>query len=103
MLPPGPGELEVRVEAEHAHGVRLFLLANRPDMRSQALFLGEDRDGRDGWSVRWHYADRGVLGRLLVEALGPGGVAEDDSLSVYLPPRKAGTPPHGGSAPPEGK
>jgi hypothetical protein len=45
---------------------------------------GVDSSGRDGWTVGWHYQDRLLLGRLTVQATGPGGIVER-SVAVRQP------------------
>ena len=83
MLPPGAGEVEIRIVAEGATRVRVFLVPTGTEVRAVATLLGEDADGRDGWSVRWRYPDANILAHLLVEAEGPGGTAEDLRFGLY--------------------
>ncbi len=86
VLPQGAGAVTIRVQAENATRVRVFLVPTGTEMREGAQLLGEDGDGGDGWTVVWRYADIPITAHLLVQAEGPGGTAEDEALQVYHEP-----------------
>lgn len=89
VLPPGPGAVTIRVQAENATRVRVFLVPTGTETRESARLLGEDGDGGDGWSVVWRYADVPITAHLLVQAeMGPRVTAEDESLQVYHEPAR---------------
>lgn len=83
MLPPGKGEIQINVSAKSATRVKVFFVPSGTDQRKNARLIGEDNDGKDGWFVRWQFPNEDIMGYLLVQAVGPGGVAEDESLQVY--------------------
>jgi hypothetical protein len=83
-LPAGAGDLTVRAWVEHATRVRFLLAPPAGDAGDPAVPLGADSSGRDGWTVGWRYQDRPLVGRLTVQATGPGGTVER-SVAVRHP------------------
>ncbi|HWD43093.1 MAG TPA: hypothetical protein VHM23_05115 [Actinomycetota bacterium] len=47
--------------------------------------LGEDTNGRDGWTLAWRYQDQPLTANLTVRAIGPGGTSPDRVLGLYHP------------------
>jgi hypothetical protein len=78
----GSGTVVIRVDARNAERVRFLLAPSGTGSRPYAKPLGTDWDGRDGWSFTWRYRDEAFLGRLLVQATGPGGTAEHGGIGV---------------------
>ncbi|HEV8164701.1 MAG TPA: hypothetical protein VGR74_09690 [Actinomycetota bacterium] len=76
QLPPGPGEAVLVTDAEHATKVEFLLTPSGTGGAGQAVRIGQDTNGRDGYLVRWHYTDRPLLAHLTVRATGPGGITE---------------------------
>ncbi len=83
-LPAGAGKVVVRATVEHATSLRLLLTPTGTGTADLARLVGEDTDGRDGWSITWRYPDAPLLGYLTVRAVGPGGTAEKQ-IGVHHP------------------
>jgi hypothetical protein len=84
----GAGTVTFRAQVEHALRVRFYLSPTGTNGFASAKLLGEDRDGRDGWTASWHYRDEGLLAHLVVTATGPGGTMfapPDKYLDLYHP------------------
>jgi hypothetical protein len=75
-LPPGAGEAILVTDAEHATKVEFLLSPTGTGGDGLAVRIGQDTNGRDGYLVRWHYADQAPLAHLTVRATGPGGITE---------------------------
>lgn len=73
VLPPGAGKLVIRLEADNTERVRFLLTPTGTDTAPLTKTLGEDTDGKDGWSFTWSYPNEGIMAHLTVEAEGPGG------------------------------
>jgi hypothetical protein len=82
-LPAGAGTLVFRVQAVNTQKVRFFL--SPTGTNTSARLLGEDTNGRDGWSLAWRYQDEAVAAHLTVKAIGPGGTSPDTVLGLYHP------------------
>ena len=82
-LPAGPGTLVFRVRAVNTQKVRFYLTPTGTN--TSARLLGEDTNGRDGWTLAWHYPDQALLAHLTVKATGPGGTSPDTVLGLYHP------------------
>ena len=76
QLPPGPGDVILVTDAEHASKVEFLLTPTGTGTGGLAVRIGQDTNGRDGYMVRWHYKDQPLLAHLTVRATGPGGTAE---------------------------
>jgi hypothetical protein len=73
-LPKGPGTVRFTVKATHTQQVRFTLTPTGTGMGPYAKLLGEDRDGRDGFTLNWRYGLNDVASAHLgVQAIGPGG------------------------------
>ena len=84
QLPAGPGEAVLITDASNATRVEFLLTPAGTGTAGQAVSLGVDRDGRDGYLARWRYRDQPLLAHLTVRASGPGGTVEQ-SVGVYHP------------------
>jgi hypothetical protein len=82
-LPAGAGTLVFRVRAVNTQKVRFFL--SPTGTNTSARLLGEDANGRDGWSLAWPYQDEVLAAHLTVKATGPGGTSPDTVLGLYHP------------------
>ena len=82
-LPAGAGTLVFRVQAVITQKVRFYL--SPTGTNTSARLLGEDTNGRDGWTLAWHYPDQALLAHLTVKATGPGGTSPDTVLGLYHP------------------
>jgi hypothetical protein len=82
-LPAGAGTLTFRVRAVNTHKVRFYLTPTGTN--TSARLLGEDANGRDGWTLAWHYPDQALLAHLTVKSTGPGGTSPDTVLGLYHP------------------
>jgi hypothetical protein len=76
QLPPGPGDVILVTDAEHASKVEFLLTPTGTGVGDLAVRIGQDTNGRDGYMVRWHYKDQPMLAHLTVRATGPGGTME---------------------------
>jgi hypothetical protein len=76
QLPPGPGDVILVTDAEHASKVEFLLTPTGTGVGDLAVRIGQDTNGRDGYMVRWHYNERPLLAHLTVRATGPGGTTE---------------------------
>jgi hypothetical protein len=76
QLPPGPGDVILVTDAEHASKVEFLLTPTGTGVDDLAVRIGQDSNGRDGYMVRWRYTDQPLLAHLTVRATGPGGTAE---------------------------
>jgi hypothetical protein len=75
-LPKGPGTVRFSVKADHTERVRFVLTPTGTGTAPYARLLGEDRDGRDGFTLTWRYGPGdAALAHLDIEAIGPGGKA----------------------------
>ena len=52
---------------------------------TSAQLLGEDANGRDGWTLVWRYQDEPLTAHLTIKAIGPGGTSPDTVLGLYHP------------------
>jgi hypothetical protein len=54
-------------------------------MFNENQLIGQDTNGRDGWTLAWHYPDQALLAHLTVKATGSGGTSPDTVLGLYHP------------------
>ena len=52
---------------------------------TSARLLGEDANGRDGWTLVWRYPDQALTAHLTIKAIGSGGTSPDTVLGLYHP------------------
>jgi hypothetical protein len=83
----GAGTVTFRARVSGATSVAMSLMSTGTGPDRTRRVLGVDRDGRDGWSVRWTYPDEPLLSHLVVTARGPGGTTEALPFGVYHPDR----------------
>jgi hypothetical protein len=83
-LPAGAGKLLFRVQTvNNTQRVRFLLSPTGTD--TSARLLGEDTNGRDGWTQVWRYPDQALTAHLTVKAIGSGGTSPDTVLGLYHP------------------
>ena len=82
-LPAGAGTLMFRVQAVNTQRVRFLL--SPTGTNTSARLLGEDTNGRDGWTLAWRYPDQPLAAHLTVKAIGSGGTSPDTVLGLYHP------------------
>jgi hypothetical protein len=87
----GAGTVTFRARVSGATSVAMSLVSTGSGPARRGQVLGVDRDGRDGWSVRWTYPDEPLLSHLVVTARGPGGTTEVLPFGVYHPDRTGPT------------
>ena len=75
-LPPGPGRVTFQVRIDNASRTQ-FWLAHGTRVDKTAIWLGEDSDGANGWSVGMRYDEDGFLDNLIIRANGPGVTTEE--------------------------
>jgi hypothetical protein len=76
-LPKGPGTVRFTVRASHTDRVRFVLTPTGTGMGPYGKLLGEDHDGRDGFTLTWSYgAGDASSAHLTVQATGPGGTVD---------------------------
>jgi hypothetical protein len=86
VLPPGAGTLVVRVRAVNAQRVRFYLTPTGTAMFNENQLIGQDTNGRDGWSLTWRYPGEGMLAHLTVIAVGANGARSDmPSIGLHQP------------------
>jgi hypothetical protein len=88
-LPDGAGQVTFRVQMANATRAQFWLTPRGTGVRDQAVWLGEDRDGGDGWTARLRYADQPLLAHLVIRATGPGGAVEEFVGVVHNDPAQA--------------
>jgi hypothetical protein len=71
-----------RVTATRADRARLLFTGTGTEMAWNAQVVAEDASAANGLRLTWH-PDRGVLGHLRVEVLGPGGITGQDLGGVH--------------------
>jgi hypothetical protein len=76
-LPPAPGEVIFVLDIANATRAQFWLAPTGTRVSAKALWLGEDRNGRNGWTARWRYTEEVPLAHLIVRATGPGGTTEE--------------------------
>jgi hypothetical protein len=76
-LPPAPGEVIFVFDIANATRVQVWLAPTGTAVSDRAFWLGEDRNGQNGWTARWRYTDQVPLAHVIVRATGPGGTAEE--------------------------
>lgn len=84
-LPAGAGSLVLHVEATGVQRVEFFQVPTGTDTADLRRSIGVDRNGRDGWSVRWTYPDEPLLAHITVAAGGAGGIAGALAFTVTHP------------------
>ncbi len=85
ILPPGKGTLVVHVRAVNTRRVRFLLAPTGTDITEDLhTLLGEDTEGRGGWTLTWNYPDDSLLAYLIVQAIGETGKAVHE-VGVYHP------------------
>lgn len=72
-LDPGPGEVTFRIKIRNATRAQFWIAPAGAKGDIKATWLGEDRNGRDGWTTRLYYNSRPLFHQVLVQAIGPGG------------------------------
>ena len=84
LLPAGAGTITFNADVTGATRVEFFVVPTGTETWELRRSIGVDRDGRDGWSVRWAYtADDAPMAHLVVEARGPGGTVQESPLNLY--------------------
>jgi hypothetical protein len=76
-LPPGEGTVVFSVKATNAQRVRFALTPTGTGTGPYAKLLGEDRTPADGFTLVWRYPAEGLSAHLGIEAIGPGGTANN--------------------------
>jgi hypothetical protein len=76
-LPKGPGTVRFTVRASNTDRVRFVLTPTGTGMGPYGELLGEDHDGRDGFTLTWNYgAGDARSAHLTAQATGPGGTVD---------------------------
>jgi hypothetical protein len=84
-LPAGAGALTFRVRAVNTYKVRFYLTPTGTRMFNENQLIGQDTNGRDGWTLVWRYPDQPLLAHLTVKAIGFDGTSPDTVLGLYHP------------------
>ena len=92
-LSPPVGTVTLHAAVSGATSVQFLLVPTGTATADYARSIGLDRDGRDGWTARYTYADEPLLSHLTVVARGPGGSAEQLPFNLYHPEPLAATGP----------
>ena len=84
-LTPAVGTVTLHAQASDATRVQFFLVPTGTDTWGSRESIGVDRSGKDGWSVRYTYADEPLWSHVVVVARGPGGTTEKLAFNLYHP------------------
>ena len=84
-LTPAVGTVTLHAQASDATRVQFFLVPTGTDTWGSRESIGVDRSGKDGWSVRYTYADEPLWSHVVVVARGPGGTTEKLPFNLYHP------------------
>jgi hypothetical protein len=84
-LSPAVGTVTFHAKVSGATQVEFFLVPTGTGTADLARSIGVDRNGRNGWSVAYTYADEPLWSHLTVVARGPGGTAEKVPFNIYHP------------------
>lgn len=84
-LPAGAGTVTFRVRAVNTTKVRFYVTPTGTEMFNENQLIGQDTNGRDGWSVAWRYQDQPLLAHLTVKAIGSGGTGASTMVGLYHP------------------
>ena len=83
---PAAGTVIFRVRATDTRRMRFTLTPTGTNTADLTKLLGEDTNGRDGWSLAWNYPDQALLAHLTVTAVGASGaVSPGTVLGLYHP------------------
>jgi hypothetical protein len=74
-LPAGAGTLTLHVRAVNTQRVRFYLTPTGTEMFNENQLIGQDTNGRDGWTHAWRYQDQALLAHLTVTAVGANGTS----------------------------
>ena len=83
-LPAGAGTVTFRVQTVN-NTQRVRFLLSPTGTNTTARLLGEDTNGRDGWTQAWRYPDQPLAAHLTIKAIGSGGTSPDTVLGLYHP------------------
>jgi hypothetical protein len=84
-LSPPVGTVTFHAHVSAATSVEFFLVPTGTGTWSERRSIGVDRNGRDGWTASYRYADEPLWSHLTVVARGPGGTAEKLPFNLYHP------------------
>jgi hypothetical protein len=88
-LPAGAGTVVFRVRAINAQRVGFYLTPTGTRMFNENQLIGQDTNGRDGWSLVWHFKNEPLLAHLTIAAIGANGASSPwVTLGLHTP-----TPP----------
>jgi hypothetical protein len=85
-LPQGAGTVVLSVNASNAQRVRFTLTPTGTEVADYTKLLGEDRTPADGFRLVWRYPNEPIMGHLGIQAIGPGGTAEETLYIVHAEP-----------------
>jgi hypothetical protein len=81
-VPKGPGELIISVQAENTNKVEFLKIPTGTATYDERVLIGEDTDGKDGWSITWKYGDEILHDHIEIQAYGLGGKSVT-SFNIY--------------------
>ena len=85
-LPAGAGTLTFRVRAVNTTKVRFYVTPTGTGMFNENQLIGQDTNGRDGWTLAWRYQDQPLLAHLTVTAVGANGTTSPGvTLGLHHP------------------
>jgi hypothetical protein len=85
-LPQGAGTIVLSVNASNTQRVRFTLTPTGTEVADYTKLLGEDRTPADGFRLVWRYPNEPIMGHLGIQAIGPGGTAEETLYIVHAEP-----------------
>jgi hypothetical protein len=84
-LSPPDGTLTFHAQVSGATRVEFFLVPTGTNTAGLERSIGLDRNGRDGWTASYTYADEPLWSHLTVSARGPGGTDGKLPFNLYHP------------------
>lgn len=81
-LPQGPGKLKINVLAKNATKVQFWLVPTGTATWKYRELIGEDTDGKDGWSMTWRYGNELIHTHIVIIAVNPKGTSGHGGFNV---------------------
>jgi hypothetical protein len=82
VVPKGVSTMTIYAEANNTETVLFWLIPTGTQTWSDRILIGYDKDGSDGWSLKWELGNRTLHDHIYVQALGSDSQA-NDSINVY--------------------
>lgn len=87
-LPKGSGKLKINVIAKNASKVQFWLVPTGTATWKYRKLIGEDTNGKDGWSITWKYGNELILNHIVIIAVNPKGTSGHGIFNVITKTEK---------------